>query len=296
MKKETVKIVEEEIQRKTTLPEKVKEKIRKEIYLNIVIAIIVILYFTFLISGSFGTAKITRQIDFKIFSMMLLGLAICLIEIGYKKESAKYAIFGIESLIFALYTLFFPYIIFEISGIEKVYFTTISIYIGIYYIVKSIIIYSKLKKSYNRQTSDINEIIKDNKAREDDENENVIKKHNLKDNNIAEKKEKKIIKANNKKEKVSKKEETNKKEEAKQESKTQKVDTVLKKSKRGRPRKNKEALEQRVEESEKAKKTDEVKKKRGRPRKVKEEITEEKVETKTAKRRGRPRKVVTSND
>ena len=163
MKKDVVKKIEEEIKQKTTLPENIKEEIRKEIFTNILIAIVLVVYFTFLILGSVGTIKNVRSIDFNIFSMLILGIAIYLFEVSYKKDNGKLALFGIESLITAIFTLFLPYIIFELDAINKKYYLIISGYVAVYYIIKCICISVKTKNKYMKETSDISEIIKKNK-------------------------------------------------------------------------------------------------------------------------------------
>lgn len=276
MKKETVKKVEEEIKRKTKMPEKVKAKIRKEMYLNIVIAIIVVLYFTFLITGSFGTIKVTRQIDFKIFSIILLSMSIILFEVAYKKDSGKYALFGIESLLYALATLFFPYIIFELNTKHKIFYLIVSGYVGLYYIIKCIFIYNRHKKDYNKQVSDIKEIVKPKRKIDNEESEeSVIKKHNIK----KEVEVKKEIKET-KKEIPEKKEKSVKKETKKQEKI---VEEKAEKPKRGRPKKQQTEVETKVEEA--------PKRKRGRPKKEDKVVNEIKKEE-APKKRGRPRKVV----
>ena len=110
MKKETISKIEEEINQKTTLPNNLREKIKKDVFTNIIIAIGMIIYFTFLIMGSVGTVKTVRSIDFNIFSIVLLSVTIYLFEIAYKKDNGTLAIYGIETLIVSIITLFFPYI------------------------------------------------------------------------------------------------------------------------------------------------------------------------------------------
>lgn len=166
MKRNMVKKIEQEINQKTTIPDNLKNTIRKEIFTNIVIAIAVIIYFTFLIAGSIGATKTVRTTDFNIFSIIILCLAIYLFEVSYRKENAKLAIFGIESLAGAIITLFLPYIIFELDEFHKKYYMIMSIYISAYYIIKSICISLKAKKNYIKQASDIKELVKKEKKKD----------------------------------------------------------------------------------------------------------------------------------
>ena len=165
IKKETIKKIEEEIKNKTTIPNILKEKIKKNIFTNIIIAIAIIIYFTFLIMGSEGTVKTVRSVDFNIFSILLLGVSIYLFESAYKKDNGSLAIYGIETLIVSIITLFFPYIIFELGEFYKRYYMIVSVCILIYYIIKSIWIANNVKRIYLKQISDIKEIVKKEKAK-----------------------------------------------------------------------------------------------------------------------------------
>lgn len=166
MKKETISKIEEEINKKITLPNDLKEKVKKHVFTNIIIAISMIVYFTFLIIGSKETLKIVQPVHFNILSILLLGITICLFEIAYKKDNVSLAIYGIETLVVSILTLFFPYIIFELDEFQKKYYMIISVYIALYYIIKSIGIVSKAKKIHIKQSSDIKEIVKKEKRKD----------------------------------------------------------------------------------------------------------------------------------
>lgn len=324
MKKEMVEKIESEITQKTKLPDDIKEQARKNIFTNIIIAIIAISYFIFLILGSAGSTKNVRVVDFNIFSIIILGLAICLFEIAYKKDNGAIAMYGVEALTIALTTLFLPYVIFEVSEAHKKYYLMVSSYIGIYYIIKCIYISVKTKKKYLDEASDIKEIVKkENKRRnvqyeeeKTEDTQKVIekveedKKENLKSEEKGQKeevkKEKKPAKKENKTTKAKKTTESTKKSDKKEEINTPK--------RRGRPKKEevketKQNTESTVSKTKSIKKKESIKKeikeeskpkKRGRPKKqetVQEETKEkEQKNNNVPKKKGRPRKVVTAND
>lgn len=324
MKKEMVEKIESEITQKTKLPDDIKEQARKNIFTNIIIAIIAISYFIFLILGSAGSTKNVRIVDFNIFSIIILGLAICLFEIAYRKDNGTIAMYGVEALTIALTTLFLPYVIFEVSEAHKKYYLMVSSYIGIYYIIKCIYISVKTKKKYLDEASDIKEIVKkENKRRnvqyeeeKTEDTQKVIekveedKKENLKSEEKGQikevKKEKKSAKKENKTTKAKKTTESTKKSDKKEETNTPK--------RRGRPKKEevketKQNTESTVSKTKSVKKKESIKKeikeeskpkKRGRPKKqeiVQEETKEEEQKNNNVpKKRGRPRKVVTAND
>lgn len=275
MKKETIDKIEGEINKKTTMPDSLKGKTRKEVFINLVLAIGIILYFIFLIMGSVDSTKISRTLDFRIFSLVLLFIAICLFEIAYKKDSGKIAINGIEILVVALITLFFPYIIFELDRTHQKYYFMVSGYISIYYIIKSIIITNRAKIKYEKQESDIKEIVKKEE-----------KKTEYLDEEIEEKTAKKDKKTTKNDEEISKKNIATKKPE-KRVIKTEEDKIDSKPKKRGRPKKIVEELDN----NEKVEK--ETNKKTKTTIKHVTTVNEQKDEEKP-KKRGRPRKVVES--
>ena len=233
MKKSTIEKIEKEIDEKSKLPDNIKDNIRKEVFTNILIAVIIILYFIFIVSGSIGTTKNVRTIDLNIFSILFLAIAITLFEIAYRKENVKLAVHGVESLVIAIFTLFLPYIIFELDETYKKYYLMSSIYIATYYSIKSIYISTKTKNTYMNSISDINEILKKEKSKK------------INSENIEERKE-----------------EIDNYSNTKQIQDKQNKEEIIHK-KRGRPKKV-QSIKQEENKKQKTKET----KKRGRPRKA----------------------------
>ena len=290
MKEETIEKIEDEIKRKTNMPENKKEKVRKEIFANILLAIGIIVYFIFLVLGSLDTEKITRSIDLKIFSMVLLFTSIILFELAYKKDSGRLAINGIEVLIVAVITLFLPYIVFELDSIYQRYYIAGSSLIAVYYAIKSIIISNKAKKSYEKQESDIKEITK-----KDNKKENILEEEieDIAENNIKEEKEqekeiKKTIDKNKEKVEIKKS-----KKKSKKQNKNNVGAGVLDDSKqnttpkkRGRPKKST------IEETKKEENRKSKKPKKQNKNNVEVGVPENPKQNNAPKKRGRPRKVV----
>lgn len=284
MKNNEVKKIEEEIKLKTTLPDDIKGKIRKEIFVNIVIAAALVVYFTFLILGSVGTIKNVRSMDFNIFSIIILSVSIYLFEISYRKDNGKLAMFGIEALVTAIFTLFLPYIIFELDEMHKKYYLMIGGYIAVYYIIKCIYISFKIKKEHMKELSDIKDIVKKEKyilyKNTDDATEKLEKtEEKTSDNEKADKQE------NDKKKTKQNKTTTKKNVKIKVKSEVEKVV-------------NEEDKNAKLKDKEKTNESNKnAPKKRGRPKK--EDTLKKEIDVKTEsapKKRGRPRKVVTSND
>lgn len=303
MNETTIEEIEKEIDEKTKLPKDIKDKITKEIFTNIVMAISVIIYFTFLILGSVGTVKNIRIIDFNIFSIILLGISILLFEIAWRKDSGKLAMHGIEMLAIALFTLFLPYIIFELASPYQKFYLIASAYTTVYYSIKSIYIAIKSRKKYMVTVTDIKDIVKKEKSKktvkedvEETEEIETVEEEDVKEELSIKVEEFASSKQKTKKGEKPKKQEIKNKEDKPKETKKKKneikEDTIKseKTKKAGRTKKT-ETLN--VQENVVNKET---LKKRGRPKKSetpKEESVVQKEET--PKKRGRPRKVVTND-
>ena len=140
--------------------EKVNNKeIRKKIFENIIIAIAMMIYFIVI---NFSYLRMDENIllqGIKVASLVILFLSIIIFEIAYKKDSGRIAINGIEVLVLAIHTLTIWTVInrFKIDFDKYVLFSTYTF--AIYYILKSIIIYTIEKKKYLDSLSDIHEIV-----------------------------------------------------------------------------------------------------------------------------------------
>ena len=133
--------------------------IRKKIFENIIIAIAIMIYFIII---NFSYLRMDESIllqGIKIASIVILFFSIIIFEVAYRKDSGRIAINGIEVLVLAIHTL----TIWTVINRFKIEFDTyvlISTYtFAIYYILKSIIIYTIEKKKYLDSLSDIHEIV-----------------------------------------------------------------------------------------------------------------------------------------
>lgn len=150
--------------------------IRKKIFDNLLVAVAVMLYFIVI---SFSYLKFNEPILLNIIkgsSLAILFLCITVFEIAYHKDSGQIAIYGIEVMFLAIHTL-------TIIHIASKYKITIGSYLvfsaygfSIYYLFKSILIYTYERKKYLNSLSDIHEIVantpekKEAKKRENKEN------------------------------------------------------------------------------------------------------------------------------
>ena len=134
--------------KKKKLPKEAVGTIIKPVFDNVLVAVVVMIYFIFLILGFYNIENSVYEIDLKVFSMCILFIAIMLLEKAYKKDSGKIAIFGIEAIVISIITLALIYINLMFSDKYIITVLMSSYILAIYYVIKSIVIYQKGKKKY----------------------------------------------------------------------------------------------------------------------------------------------------
>lgn len=136
------------------------EKYLKEIYFNVLKAIIIIFYFLVL-NLSYEKLNVEYlERGIKIFTMIFLFISIYIFEKAYKKDDGKLAIQGIEILILATYTLTTLHITNKFNFNFKSYSLVAAYIYAIYFILNAIIVYTKGRKNLAENLSDIKEIVK----------------------------------------------------------------------------------------------------------------------------------------
>ena len=185
----------------------VNEEYMKEIYLNILKAIVIVLYFFILNLAYENVRREYLDIAIKGFTMTFLFISIYIFEKAYKKDDGKIAMQGIEVLLLATYTLTTEHIINKFEFNFKSYSLVASYLLATYFILKCIIIYTKGRKEIESDRSDVREIVKKNEP---------LKKENVKKNKNEEQ-ETSNIKKQNKTTSQTKKKSTN---QVKEENKT----------------------------------------------------------------------------
>lgn len=188
----------------------VKEKYLKEIYLNILKAIIIVLYFFILNQAYENISNEHLELGIEILTMIFLFISIFIFEKAYKKDDGNLAIQGIEILVLSTYTLTSRHITNKFNFEFKSYSLVASYIFAIYFILKCIIIYTKGRKEEAESLSDIREIVK--------KDEPIIKEATKKSSN------KKVEEANKKQE-----EQANKESKSKKQSGTKKNNSKTKK-------------------------------------------------------------------
>ena len=181
--------MKENEKKKTILKNKTKnklpEKTIKKIFLNIFFAIVLMVYFLIINIGYVGLTDENLEKVIELFSGIFLVAGLSKIEKAYKQDNDSKAITAIELLVISMYTLSITHIIKKYKFDFQIYITATSYVCAIYFVFKSIIIYTQSKRKILENASDIKEIVKKEKPvkkeatkktdREDNEKEISIK-------------------------------------------------------------------------------------------------------------------------
>ena len=202
---------------KTKLSKEASQEILKKIFKNILRAIGIMIYFVVL-NLAYNKINQERLInDIQVFSGMFLLVGIICLEKAYKNDNGETAVTAIELLFISLHSLSIMHFITLFKYDFRVYLVTSAYVFSIYYVLKSIIIYTKGRKEYLNTLSDISEIVK-----KDEPIKKEAKKRNEsieEDNKNLKKEENKEEKNNDKNDKKVKKEVTAKTKKKKEKSK-----------------------------------------------------------------------------
>lgn len=138
----------------------IDEKYMNKLYLNILKAVIIVFYFLILNLTYENISAEHLETGIKILTMIFLFISIYLIEKAYKKDNGDLALSGIEILILSAYTLTTKYITTKYNLNFKIYSLISSYVLAIYFVFKSIVIYTQGRKKVAENLSDIREIVK----------------------------------------------------------------------------------------------------------------------------------------
>lgn len=158
-KKIDEKQIEEQIETAKKMPKDEKKKIYKKVFANIILGIVVTLYFIGIGIGFLNIDGPTFITDLKVFSLSILTIAIILFEFAYGKDDDKTALYGVEMLFVAIMSLVLLYTCI-LHKDKFIAVANIVACIGVlYYLVKSISIYIREKLKWKKTISDVKEIV-----------------------------------------------------------------------------------------------------------------------------------------
>ncbi len=141
----------------------INKKCNIDIFINILYAVVIQLYFISLNINNILCTPDIADIYIKISYTIFVFIAILIFEVAYKKDNGITAIYGIEFLVLAIHILLIERIT-NLFSFNKILYITATSYIWpIYYCFKSIIIRTKENREEIKKTSDIEEIVKEEK-------------------------------------------------------------------------------------------------------------------------------------
>ena len=155
-----IEILEEDLSKNKKLTPELKKKIRKIFGKNIFIIGLILIYMALLTLAFYKMELNTLSTDLKVLSTGFLVFAIIKFEQGYKNDNEGIFLTGIELLVLAIITLFMTVLISTDEHFFQSTIMGISIFVAVYYILKSFVIRGKIRKQHKKQVSDVRDIIK----------------------------------------------------------------------------------------------------------------------------------------
>lgn len=151
----------EEITKKRKMTQEVKEKLNQKIWLNLCLAIGIMLYFCAMDAIYLNMPSDISAIALKILAMVAILLTVIVFEVAYRKENGALGIAGIELLVFCVIGLYMPHIYAHSDQVIGRVFLLTPLFCALYYASKAVVIYIKTEKSYQNHLSDVKEIVKE---------------------------------------------------------------------------------------------------------------------------------------
>lgn len=141
--------------------EKVKNIMTQKIVVNLVYALVTVIYFICFSTQctGIGTIQLNKYINFS--SLFFLIISIIMMEYAFKKEETLTFINGIEFLIIAIFILLTQHMTRILDYSVQVYTLSGANLLAIYYILKSAILYTKEQQDKLNSLSDIKDIVKE---------------------------------------------------------------------------------------------------------------------------------------
>ena len=181
----------------------------KKIFKELLMAIVIICYFLTLILA-YNKMNLDRlSEDIKVFSGTFLILGLLAMEKAYKEDNGRKTIVAIELLVLSFHSLSIIHMTTLLKYSFQSYLLISAGVVTIYYILKMILLYTKDRKEYLRELSDISEIVKEDEpikkeakkrnvkeAKKSKNNENDIKDNEIKKEQTKNKKPKITSKKN----------------------------------------------------------------------------------------------------
>ncbi len=202
LKEKDVKIAEKE----KKIPKEVSQEILNKIFSNLLKGIMIMLYFITL-NMAYSAMKQERLVeDIKVFAGTYLFVGIIMLEKAYKNEKFETSLTGVELFCLSIHSLTIMHVTTLFKYDFRYYLLTSSYIFSIYFVLKSIVLYTKGKREYLKSFSDISEIVKKEqpikkeakKKTDTDQKAKETPKEQVKEEKTAKKSKKKATKSGEK--------------------------------------------------------------------------------------------------
>lgn len=158
---EKARLMQLEIEEKRKLPKSVKDEIVVKIFHTLIVAIIIVLYFLTVNLFYYNFEAAQFEVFMKYYALIIIVATVVMFEVGYRKDSIKFAVIGVELLACGILSLYIPYIFLHTTKALRLSIMILPIPVLLYYLFKSLFIYKKDKFHYQNNLSDIKELVKD---------------------------------------------------------------------------------------------------------------------------------------
>ena len=155
-----IKELGKKIKENTKITKADRAKVGGKLFAPMFLCTIVMCIYILVLNGYQNIPLPNYLIDLKVFSIIAVGITICIFEYAYKYDSGKITIIGIESLVASFVILSLHYVLeYNIYPYQKylIFFATIFV---TYYVLKTIIICIRERYKCRKTANDIREIVK----------------------------------------------------------------------------------------------------------------------------------------
>lgn len=149
-----------------------KKPMVKDVITNAIYLILIVIYFVCFNTQvmTLDSERMNQYIHISCLTFLVIGIV--MFEVGYRNDKSKIFINGVEFSVLATLTLFIKHIP-KTFGYTIEHYTLIIIYAFIaYYIIKSAVIYTKLRYDKLKSLSDIKEIVKEEPIKKETKRKN----------------------------------------------------------------------------------------------------------------------------
>src|SRR5574344_666501 len=149
--------IQNKIEMCNKIPAEDNKKIKHKVVPNIMIALVLTVFYIFIELGFKNIETINYIVDLKVFSGIFLVISIVLFEKAYKNEKVTTIFYAIEMLVLSIFNFALIYIYYATHSNYEMIVFGFTVFEAVYYIIKTIIMYIKNKKDYFFEKSDIKE-------------------------------------------------------------------------------------------------------------------------------------------